>query len=69
MKRESLNVFFFVSSNESKKNKHFRNIYYRYTGPNSILENAGQNSRRGPQNAGIEPSSDKDKLVRKDRPQ
>ncbi|KAJ8722309.1 hypothetical protein PYW08_004711 [Mythimna loreyi] len=41
----------------------------RYTGPNSILESVGQNSRRGPQNAGIEPSSDRDKLIRKDRPQ
>ncbi|KAH9632906.1 hypothetical protein HF086_002728 [Spodoptera exigua] len=41
----------------------------RYTGPNSILENSGQNSRGGPQNAGIEPSNDKDKLLRKDRPQ
>ncbi|XP_030029111.1 mucin-2 isoform X2 [Manduca sexta] len=38
-------------------------------GANSILENAIQNSRRAPQNQGIEPASDKDKLLRKDRPQ
>ncbi|KAJ8731127.1 hypothetical protein PYW07_004291 [Mythimna separata] len=41
----------------------------RYTGPNSILESVGQNSRRGPQNAGLEASSDRDKSIRKDRPQ
>ncbi|XP_047533085.1 mucin-5AC isoform X2 [Vanessa atalanta] len=38
-------------------------------GDNSITENPVQNSRRGPQNAGIEPSSDTNKLLRKERPQ
>ncbi|XP_050350766.1 mucin-2 [Nymphalis io] len=38
-------------------------------GDNSITENPVQNSRRGPQNAGIEPSPDKNRLLRKERPQ
>ncbi|CAD0201142.1 unnamed protein product [Chrysodeixis includens] len=41
----------------------------KYTGINSILGGSAQNSRRGPQNAGLEPTSDKDKLLKKDRPQ
>ncbi|CAK1551327.1 unnamed protein product [Leptosia nina] len=36
---------------------------------NNIFESVNQNSRSGPQNAGIEPSAEKDKLYRKDRPQ
>ncbi|XP_028176647.1 mucin-5AC [Ostrinia furnacalis] len=39
-------------------------------GSNSISDSGtAQNSRRGPQNAGLEPTADKDKLLRKDRPQ
>ncbi|XP_045772482.1 mucin-5AC isoform X2 [Maniola jurtina] len=38
-------------------------------GGNSITENSFLNSRGGPQNAGLEPSSDKDRLLKKDRPQ
>ncbi|CAG4982766.1 unnamed protein product [Colias eurytheme] len=36
---------------------------------NNIPTNSVQNSRRGPQNAGLPPSTDTDKTYRKDRPQ
>lgn len=36
---------------------------------NSILGNAAQTSRRGPQNAGLEPTNDRDILLKRDRPQ
>ncbi|KAL4719012.1 hypothetical protein ACJJTC_014334 [Scirpophaga incertulas] len=36
---------------------------------NGITDGTVQNSRSGPQNAGLEPAADKDKLLRKDRPQ
>ncbi|KAL0882853.1 hypothetical protein ABMA27_016384 [Loxostege sticticalis] len=38
-------------------------------GSNSISDGTAQYSRRGPQNAGLEAAADKDKLLRKDRPQ
>ncbi|XP_034832033.1 uncharacterized protein Cht6 [Maniola hyperantus] len=38
-------------------------------GGNSITENNFQNSRGGPQSAGLESSPDKDRLLKKDRPQ
>ncbi|XP_032517389.2 mucin-2 [Danaus plexippus] len=36
---------------------------------NSITESSVQNSRRGPQNEGLEPAVDKDRLLRRERPQ
>ncbi|XP_047991913.1 mucin-5AC isoform X2 [Leguminivora glycinivorella] len=46
-----------------------RTIARTKQGGNSIFEKAAQNRQRGPQNAGLEASADKDKLLRKDRPQ
>ncbi|XP_075977465.1 chitinase 6 isoform X1 [Anticarsia gemmatalis] len=40
----------------------------KYTG-NSIFSSAALNRGRGPQNEGIEPTNDRDKLLRRDRPQ
>ncbi|XP_063364583.1 mucin-2 [Cydia amplana] len=46
-----------------------RTIARTKQGGNSIFEKAAQNRQRGPQNAGLEASAEKDKLLRKDRPQ
>ncbi|XP_063536781.1 mucin-2 [Cydia strobilella] len=46
-----------------------RTIARTKQGGNSIFEKAAQNRQRGPQNAGLEATGDKDKLLRKDRPQ
>ncbi|XP_061716558.1 mucin-2 [Cydia pomonella] len=46
-----------------------RTIARTKQGGNSIFEKPPLNRQRGPQNAGLEASADKDKLLRKDRPQ
>ncbi|XP_050684212.1 mucin-5AC [Leptidea sinapis] len=54
--------------------KLYQKVLERARGKSKFNSNIGseggvQNSRSGPQNAGIEPSSDRDKSYRKDRPQ
>ncbi|XP_063624457.1 mucin-2 [Cydia splendana] len=46
-----------------------RTIARTKQGGNSIFEKSAQNRQRGSQNAGLEETADKDKLLRKDRPQ
>ncbi|XP_031766318.2 mucin-5AC isoform X3 [Galleria mellonella] len=62
------------STTPSSLNKKLYKVLERTRGKNKFLnsvseDSSSQNSRRGPQNAGLEPTPDKNVLIKKDRPQ